>query len=731
MPLTVEEFRRRVEALEPISFDDGTPDDERTIPAAWIKALFPEPQRVATHPIRIKNAIIEGDLLLPYARAPYEIEITGCTFTGKVRFAQAVIERAMDLSDCRFADLLSFRFAQFNSDLFLRRCECEGKANFNDVVVRRLCQLSGTRFGGVFDMERANVTSLFCRVSRSGDALRPTRFEKRVRFHDLHAKYFDAQGVQFGDESLFHRLTVEDIAMFNAAASDDSLEPIEPVVTRFGGKVVFRHAHFGREADFSGAHFAAEVDFQAARVAGRFLLEGHTTEPWKYPTRFDGRADFSGMEVESLWAGGSLFGGECNMNRLKVGPAKFSFTRDDRSVFAVFKGEFNLQNAQLGDADFRAVQFQGPANFHNMRAEGSALFDSAWWTKERAVTSFAKEANFYRMRLGGDFWCEGAEFRGPVNCSFMSVTGVFGFADDHHGARWRATIAGPVRFEAVHAGDLIADGIQFAPGTTFREMHVDRVANLEGAQFAGDADLRAMTVGGKLTLESATVAGDLLLRDARVGAFAAPRQLAGGRKLDARGFTFDRIDGDVRELLRRQDPYDLRLYEQAERFVRDSGNEELAGALYLDRRRRETRGHWKALFDRSSTARFSSLLLALYGVLQDVLFRYGVRPLRLLVLSIVVVLFGMWVFQHDGAVQPREKGAAARDLTWSQALGYSARTFIPIGDLPSGSQLIATENTLPRSTLTFEGYATIQRLLGLVLVPLGVAAITGLLVRKR
>ncbi|HEX8154976.1 MAG TPA: hypothetical protein VF698_17720 [Thermoanaerobaculia bacterium] len=37
MPLTPEAFRRRVEALEPIEFPAGTLDEERTIPAAWIR----------------------------------------------------------------------------------------------------------------------------------------------------------------------------------------------------------------------------------------------------------------------------------------------------------------------------------------------------------------------------------------------------------------------------------------------------------------------------------------------------------------------------------------------------------------------------------------------------------------------------------------------------------------------------------------------------------------------
>lgn len=732
MPLTVEEFRRRVEALERIEFPPGTDDAERTIPAKWIKELFPEPQRVATHPIRIQGAIIEGDLNLRYARAPYEIEMKECDFTGTLVLAGLKAERIVNLSGSRLRGAVNFRFAHVVNYLSLSECVCDSKADFNDMSARNF-SASGTRFRGPFMIERATIGGVFLRPHLVAGEMQPTRFDDTARFHGLHAQYLDAKGAQFGKDAHFERLTVDGVAWFRAAEVDDDLNPIDLIVSRFGGNVNFRNARFGREVDFSGAYFVGRANFHSARTAGRFIMRGAWGDPWKYPTRFDGYADFTGLEVgETLSAAGCHFMAECSMFRIKAATVDFSATVDGKRVTSSFDGPFWFNESEVsGSVTMIGATFRGPARFPRVHIGGTLFLPMSASTPGQERTVFHDEVDFFRLRVDGDLWCEGAEFKGFVNAWLLRVGGILGFTDETNRIRYRATFADRVRLEGAQVGDFVADGIRFPKRTTFREMHVDRTANLEGAAFEGDIDFRGANVAGKLTLENVAVAGDLILRDARAGAFVAPQALAKDRRFDGRGFTFGRIDGDVRQLLQRQEPYDLRLYEQAERFVRDSGHEEMAGALYLDRRRRETRAYWNAFIGGGSTKRFTSLLLAAYGVIQDLLFRYGVRPLRLLGLSLFVVLFGAWVFSREGAVRPKERDLKAETLTISQALGYSARTFIPIGDLPSGSQLIATDNTLPGSTLTFEGYAAIQRLLGLVLVPLGIAAVTGLLVRKR
>jgi len=159
-----------------------------------------------------------------------------------------------------------------------------------------------------------------------------------------------------------------------------------------------------------------------------------------------------------------------------------------------------------------------------------------------------------------------------------------------------------------------------------------------------------------------------------------------------------------------------------ERFVRSTGDDDGADAIYLARRRRERRQYRQS----QSWLRWS------FSMAEDGLFRYGVRPLRLAVFSLFVLLIGTMIFSRPGAVEPKEKIAASRKLSLAQSLGYSLRMFMPIGDIPSGARWNPSERRLPWcNCLTFESYATMHRIAGLLLVPLGIAAATGVLVRKR
>jgi hypothetical protein len=95
----------------------------------------------------------------------------------------------------------------------------------------------------------------------------------------------------------------------------------------------------------------------------------------------------------------------------------------------------------------------------------------------------------------------------------------------------------------------------------------------------------------------------------------------------------------------------------------------------------------------------------------------------------LVLVAGTFVFHIPGAVElapPVSPGSPA-EFGWFEALGVSINQFVFI-PMPWGSRWRVTE--LPMVWLMpFAAYATVHRLLGWVLIPLGLAILTGLIRR--
>jgi hypothetical protein len=198
-----------------------------------------------------------------------------------------------------------------------------------------------------------------------------------------------------------------------------------------------------------------------------------------------------------------------------------------------------------------------------------------------------------------------------------------------------------------------------------------------------------------------------------------------------------------------------------ERSLRSTGNDEIADEVYLqlkytesERIISETIRHFKAL--RVSQGVFG-LSRKVFDTGWWLIANYGVRPIRLLFFSIGIVALGVGVFSRPGAVVPKEKPMP--DLTVSrsntndqmvvkevisqptpspapisptQALGVSFSQFIPIVEIPSGSNWKPSENAIWASLpwLSYAAYGTIHRLAGALLLPLGIASLTGFLHRS-
>jgi hypothetical protein len=98
---------------------------------------------------------------------------------------------------------------------------------------------------------------------------------------------------------------------------------------------------------------------------------------------------------------------------------------------------------------------------------------------------------------------------------------------------------------------------------------------------------------------------------------------------------------------------------------------------------------------------------------------YGRRPQNALYISMVVVLLGMIIFRKSSDMQMQDAKSSPRIYN---PFWYSLDLLTPFIDLD------AAKTWMPREDWSFgRNYARVQRILGWILVPIGLAAITGIL----
>ena len=107
---------------------------------------------------------------------------------------------------------------------------------------------------------------------------------------------------------------------------------------------------------------------------------------------------------------------------------------------------------------------------------------------------------------------------------------------------------------------------------------------------------------------------------------------------------------------------------------------------------------------------------------------YGVRLYRLIVFIALILLVGTIIFQFEGAVEPRLDMQPPPHLPYWEAFWVSLNTFLPV-EIPSGANWIPSSKIIGFLGIKFTTFATLLKLAGWILVPVGIAGISGILKR--
>lgn len=522
------------------------------------------------------------------------------------------------------------------------------------------------------------------------------------------------------------------------------------------------NARIPREVHLDNCIFKEPVDFRGADIASNFSARGakflykENSPPGVFLPISKG-ALFSKMKVggdaffdNAVFEGPAAFFGTDIAGNFNAGWAKFQQSAPFAMKvggsasfhYAVFEGPVQFGGTDIaGDFDALSAKFQNKymAMFARLKVRGSVNCRKA---------SFEGQTSFGVADIAGDFLAEGAKFNGKVNYfgrmkvgGDVSLDSTVGPMKVGRGVSLDSTVfKGVVEFQGAEiAGNFRARTKEFHGGANFGNMKVGGEASFSGAVFQGPvsflgADItgsfkadngefqrpsfRGMKVRGDALFNKAVFKGPVDLRYADFGLLdvsgaswpKAPDQL------QMQGMSYKTILAAPEEtksheaLLKvvSQAAYSADVYSRLEEFFLRQGYRADADEAFIAGKHREREEyflthHWFGWL--------GSWML-------DLLVRYGRRPWQAGIPCAALIALGYVLFSPQ-KMEPQNPEDTPRvyNRFW-----YSLGLFLPFVDLQSNKVW------KPKADQTFlRNYMRVHILLGWILVPLVLAAVTGLI----
>ncbi len=502
----------------------------------------------------------------------------------------------------------------------------------------------------------------------------------------------------------------------------DDWDEAEKEKNPISAKEVVEAIKGGKRVEIKNAVIEGDFILKSANVEGEITIQ---------QTKIKGHVDWSYATFKQVLS---------FENSLFETDAIFTVAAFEKDILlngATFKGEANFGNARIGgDAEFTEVRFKQLANFNSAHIEGSAFFRPA---------TFEGDADFVSARIGGNADFEKAVFKQKFSLNNAQIE-KFAFFKN-------ATFEGEADFGLTRIGfNAEFDDAVFKQKFSFNSVKIEGFAFFKRATFEGEADFKSARIGGNAEFDDAVFKQKFSFNNAQIGGgtyfpgtiFAdnvsfqdtsfkaiffeydgkvmAPLQA----NIDLSGCKYDRIQpiSIWEDLMRHLKPYDRQPFTQLEKTFRKSGEDELANDVYYERKRRES--GQKKLRKRSSAWLMDRFHWLLTG--------YGVRLYYLIGWIVLLLAIGTVIFHLNGAVVPNPniksppEFGSQNTLSYLEAFWVSISTFLPV-DIPSGADWKPSSQIIWLLSMKFTTFATMLKLSGWILVPVGVAGISGILKR--
>jgi hypothetical protein len=468
----------------------------------------------------------------------------------------------------------------------------------------------------------------------------------------------------------------------------------------FEAEVDFKEVKFGQGAFFYNAVFEGPVDFLAANVAGAFRADnarfknkerGATFHCMKVGHAaifrnavFEGPVDFAAADIAREFAADEArFENRADFFRMKVG-------YDAAFYNAVFEGPVNFVSAYIvGNFEAVKAQFKNEkqsANFNSMKVGETAFFRNA---------VFEGTADFLLADIAGNFEAQDAQFRNKEQGAYfygMKVGQIASFKN--------AVFEGRVEFDAADiAANFEAQRAKFQSkekGAYFSSMKVGGHALFYGAVFEGPVDFSYANFGWLELLGASWPkgAGQLYMQGMSYKYVSAARGEPESHKA-----LLTLADRSV---------YTADVYSNLEEFFVRQGYRGDADEAFTAGKRREREEYFRS-------GRWFSWL---GSWMLDLLVGYGRRPWQAGIPCAALVALGCVLFSPK-KMEPQKPEDTRRVYS---RFWYSLGLFLPFVDLQ------ADKVWKPKADQTFlRNYMRVHIILGWILVPLVLAALTGLI----
>jgi hypothetical protein len=636
-------------------------------------------------PLRLRRAVVTGELALVGARIERPVELLECTFTEVPDLRMAEFT-GLALTGCRMPGLQAGNL-RVTADLLLNDgFVADGPVHLPDAQIGGSLRLSGGRLHG------GGAPALIAdRIVVGG-----TCYARRLRSE--------------GELRLPGGRIAGDLDLAGAELRGSTGDALDITGVSVGGSL-----HAGRHVGVPGLAFAAtgRVLLSGARIVGDLVFSGARIE----------RAAEAGAVADAIQPDrvesrlppvpvGIIDAGTCVVaDRVQV---EGNLELDDglstdgtiRLPNATVGGYLRLSGARLsgpygasehgislladgmevgGDLEGRdhgrgPLVCAGQVRLVGARVRGSASLSGI---ELAAPDGYALLAD--RLHVGGEFYLRRLRCQGTIRLNDAEV----GATLDCTGARLerpRLRVDGSVRPSldaraAMIGKDLLCrDGFVAAGGVRLRRTEARKSVQFVDATLVGTPGTGfaryALNAYGLVTTEltfrpGAAPGGTVLLSHARVGTFADSGELwAAERGVDVRGFSYDQLDDtrdvDVRTRLgwleRVMPDFAPGPYEQLAAAYRRAGDEEKAQRVVIAR-------HIRRYSEADPVER-------VWGALQRLTVGFGYRPwLAVFWLVLFAVLGGAWFAAHPP--QPVDSGQNPVFNPWL----FAADTLLPIVNL--------------------------------------------------